>query len=163
MNDKTLGVPKLDRSARQTVTREATARRKPWAPPSKLDAPPAPPGFRHRWIRKEANGLDDRSNVAAKIREGYELVRSDEYPDYHSTSVDDGRHAGVIGVGSLLLARIPDETAEERRAYYSSRTHDQLQAVDNELTKANAHSSMRILSPQRQSKTVFGGPDKADN
>jgi hypothetical protein len=163
MNDKTLGVPKLDRSPRQSVTREAAARRKPWAPPSKLDAPPAPPGFRHRWIRKEANGLDDRSNVAAKIREGYELVRSDEYPDYHSTSVDDGRHAGVIGVGSLLLARIPEETAEERRAYYNSRTHDQLQAVDNELTKTNAHSSMRILNPQRQSKTVFGGPDKADN
>ena len=158
MDDKTLGVPKLDRSARNSVTREATARRKPWAPPSKLDAPPAPPGFRHRWIRKEANGFDDRSNVAAKIREGYELVRADEFPEFQSTSVEDGRHSGVIGVGSLLLARIPDETAEERRAYYSSRTHDQLQAVDNELMKSNAHSTMKINQPSRRSNVSFGGP-----
>jgi len=158
MDDKTLGVPKLDRSARTSVTREASARRKPWAPPSKLDAPTAPPGFRHRWIRKEANGFDDRSNVAAKIREGYELVRADEFPDFQSTSVEDGRHSGVIGVGSLLLARIPDETAEERRAYYSSRTHDQLQAVDNELMKSNAHSTMKINRPDRRSNVSFGGP-----
>lgn len=158
MDDKTLGVPKLDRSARNSVTREATARRKPWAPPSKLDAPAAPPGFRHRWIRKEANGFDDRSNVAAKIREGYELVRADEFPEFQSTSVEDGRHSGVIGVGSLLLARIPEETAEERRAYYSSRTHDQLQAVDNELMKSNAHSTMKINQPSRRSNVSFGGP-----
>jgi hypothetical protein len=105
--------------------------------------------------------MDDRSNVAAKLREGYELVRADEFPEFQSTAADEGRHAGVIGVGSLLLARIPDETAEERRAYYNSRTHDQLQAVDNELMKANAHSSMRINSPSRRSKVSFGGP-KAD-
>jgi hypothetical protein len=127
-----------------------------------LDAPEAPAGFKHRWIRKEANGFDDRSNVAAKLREGYELVRADEYADYQSASVDDGRHSGVIGVGSLLLARIPVETVEERSAYYKSRTRDQLQAVDNELMKANAHSSMRINNPQRRSQTSFGGPAKGD-
>lgn len=151
-------VPKLNRSSRTSETRATTARRKPWAPPSKLDAPPAPPGFRHRWIRKEANGFDDRSNVSAKLREGYELVRADEYPEFQSTTVDDGRHTGVIGVGSLLLARIPEETAEERRAYYRDRTLDQLKAVDNELLKSNAHGTMRINSPERRSKTTFGGP-----
>lgn len=155
---ETVSVPKLNRSARSSDSRESTARRKPWSPPSRLDAPPAPPGYRHRWIRKEANGHDDRSNVSAKLREGYELVRADEYPEFQSTSVDDGRHAGVIGVGSLLLARIPEETAEERRAYYSSRTSDQLRAVDNELLKSNAHGTMRINSPERRSKTTFGGP-----
>lgn len=156
-----LDIPKLNRTPRAAETRTVTARRKPWAPPSKLDAPPAPPGFRHRWIRTEANGVDDRSNVAAKLREGYELVRADEFPEFESTSTESGKHAGVIGVGSLLLARIPEETAEERRAYYNSRTHDQLQAVDNELLKANAHSSMRINAPSRRSKVSFGGP-KAD-
>lgn len=162
MNDKTLGVPKLDRSPRATVTRDTAARRKPWAPPSKLDAPEAPPGFRHRWIRVEANGFDDRMNVASKIREGYELVRADEYPDFHSTSSDSGQHAGVIGVGSLLLARIPEETAEERRAHYNSRTHDQLQAVDNELMKSNAHSTMKINRPDRRTNVSFGGPKAED-
>ena len=151
-------VPKLNRSARDSDTRDTTARRKAWAPPSRLDAPPAPPGFKHRWIRAESGGIDDRTNVAGKLREGYELVRGDEYPDFDSGVQDDGKHAGVISVGGLLLARIPDETAEERRTYYSSRTHDQIRAVDNDMLKTNAHSSMKINAPERQSKVSLGGP-----
>jgi hypothetical protein len=131
---------------------------KPWAPPSRLDAPPAPPGYKHRWIRAESGGVDDRTNIAGKLREGYELVRGDEYPDFDSGVQDDGKHAGVISVGGLLLARIPDETAEERRTYYSSRTHDQIRAVDNDMLKTNAHSSMKINAPERQSKVSLGGP-----
>jgi hypothetical protein len=151
-------VPKLNRSARDADTRDKTARRKAWAPPSRLDAPPAPPGYKHRWIRAESGGVDDRTNVAGKLREGYELVRGEEYPDFDSGVQDDGKHAGVISVGGLLLARIPDETAEERRTYYSSRTHDQIRAVDNDMLKTNAHSSMKINAPERQSKVSLGGP-----
>jgi len=151
-------VPKLNRSARDSDTRDTTARRKAWAPPSRLDAPPAPPGYKHRWIRAESGGIDDRTNVAGKLREGYELVRGDEYPDFDSGVQDDGKHAGVISVGGLLLARIPDETAEERRTYYSTRTHDQIRAVDNDMLKTNAHSSMKINAPERQSKVSLGGP-----
>jgi len=156
-----LDVPSLNRKSREADSRSATARRKPWAPPSKLDAPPAPPGYKHRWIRAEANGYDDRINVASRLREGYELVRADEYPDFLGTPMDGNRHAGILGVGSLLLARIPEETVAERNAYYSSRSRDQMQAVDNDLMKANAHDSMRINMPSRQSRTVFGSP-KAD-
>ena len=151
-------VPKLNRSARDSDTRDTTARRKAWAPPSRLDAPPAPPGYKHRWIRAESGGVDDRTNIAGKLREGYELVRGDEYPDFDSGVQDDGKHAGVISVGGLLLARIPDETAEERRTYYSSRTHYQIRAVDNDMLKTNAHSSMKINAPERQSKVSLGGP-----
>jgi hypothetical protein len=155
-------VPKLNRSARETDSRETSARRKSWAPPSRLDAPPAPPGYKHRWIRSESGGQEDRINVMGKMREGYELVRADEYPDFSSPSVDDGRHAGVISVGGLLLARIPEETAQERREYYESRTHDQLLAVDNDLSKSNGHSSMRIQNPTRQTRVSFGGPKSSE-
>jgi hypothetical protein len=96
--------------------------------------------------------------VSSKLREGYELVRADENPDFQSTSADDGKHAGVLSVGGLLLARIPEETAQERQAYYAARTHDQLKSVDNELLKTNAHSSMKINRPERQSRTSFGSP-----
>jgi hypothetical protein len=102
--------------------------------------------------------VDDRINVSSKLREGYELVRADEHPEFQSPSVEDGRHAGVISVGGLMLARIPEETAEERKAYYAARTHDQLRSVDNELLKTNAHSSMKINRPERQTKVSFGGP-----
>ena len=162
MDQENTTVPKLNRSPQESNTRDKTARRKSWAPPSRLDAPPAPDGYRHRWIRAESAGQEDRINVTGKLREGYELVRSDEYPEFSSPSVDDGRHAGIISVGGLMLARIPDETAEERRAYYESRTHDQLMAVDNDLAKSNGHSSMRIQNPTRQSRVSFGGPKSSE-
>lgn len=158
MSQDVQNVPKLNRAARDNETREVTARRKSWTPPSRLDAPPAPPGYVHRWIRAEAGGQDDRINVSGKLREGYELVRADEYPDFPVASMDDGRHAGVISVGGLLLARIPVDTVEERNAYYKRRASDQVQAIDNDLMKANAHSSMRIDRPNRQTKVSFGGP-----
>ena len=151
-------LPSLNRSSRESDSRAKDARRKPWAPPSRLDAPPAPPGYKHRWIRAEAGGAEDRTNIAGKLREGYELVRGDEYPDYHVPTIEDGRHAGVISVGGLLLARIPDETVAERDAYYRSRANDQLQAADNELMKANAHHSMTIDRPTRRSRVSFGTP-----
>jgi hypothetical protein len=50
----------INRSSRTTETREKTAQRRPWAPPSALDAPPAPEGYKHRWIRAEVRGFDDR-------------------------------------------------------------------------------------------------------
>jgi len=148
----------VNREARSADTREKAARRKPWAPPSRLDAPPAPPGYKHRWIRAYAGNQEDRMNVASKVREGYELVRSEEYPDFPVPSVEDGRHAGIISVGGLLLARIPLETVEERQAYYQNRARDQVRAIDNELLKSNAHNSMRIQSPDRQSRVTFGSP-----
>jgi hypothetical protein len=101
--------------------------------------------------------MDDRMNVAAKLREGYELVRADEYPDFQGQTPEDGKNAGIISVGSLLLARIPEETAEERRQYYKERTHDQMKAVDNDMLKTNAHSSMKINAPERQSRVNIGG------
>lgn len=155
-------VPSLNRESRSANTRDSEARRKPWAPPSRLDAPPPLEGTRHRWIRAEIAGQEDRTNVAGKVREGYELVRADEYPDFPVPSVEDGRHAGVISVGGLMLARIPEETAAERREYYESRTHDQLLAVDNDLSKSNGHSSMRIQNPTRQSRVSFGGPKTSE-
>jgi hypothetical protein len=53
----------IDRASRSADTRTKEARRKPWAPPSRLDAPPAPTGFKHRWIRAEINGFDDKQHV----------------------------------------------------------------------------------------------------
>lgn len=149
--------PALNRTSRDAELRAKITRRRPWQAPSRLDAPEPPPGYKHRWIRAESAGIQDRTNVAGRLREGYELVRADEYPDFHSSSPEDGRHAGVISVGALLLARIPEETVEERNAYYQQRAGDQLQAADNELLKANAHSSMVIERPTRRSRVSFGG------
>jgi hypothetical protein len=149
----------IDKSPRST--RQTEARKRSWVRPNRLDAPPAPPGFKHRWIRAESAGREDRMNVASKLREGYELVRAEDHPDFVTPSVDDGRHAGVIGVGGLVLAKIPDDIVQERNAYYQQQTKDQIAAVDNDLMKANAHSSMVIERPDRKSRTSFGSPKQA--
>ena len=95
--------------SRAAETRSKTERPKEYKPPSSLDAPSAPDGFRHRWIRAESMGFNDTKNIHGRLRSGYELVRADEYKDGDSYPiVMDGKYAGVIGVGGLLLARIPE-------------------------------------------------------
>tara|TARA_R110000824_G_scaffold109610_4_gene257333 strand:- start:91 stop:471 length:381 start_codon:yes stop_codon:yes gene_type:complete len=125
-----------------------------------LDAPPAPEGFKHRWIRAETRGFDDTKNISARLREGYELVRKDEYPDFEVPTVETGKYKGVFGVGGLLLARISDETVAERTNYFAGRSKDQMDAVDHDMMRENAHSSMTIGKPDRQTRVTFGGPQK---
>ena len=152
---------KIDRASRSADTRAKTERRKPWTPPSRLDTPPAPEGYEYRWIRAEVNGFQDKQNVYSKLREGYELVRLEDVPEeYHAIlpTMDDGKHAGIIAVGGLLLAKIPKETIQERNEYFRRKAQEQLLAVDNEMMRENAHSTMRIQSPERSSRTTFRQP-----
>ena len=144
-----------DRKPRESATRDTETRRKPWAPPSHLSAPPAPDGFVHRWIRVAMRGEEDKMNVNAKLREGWEPVRKDEYQNYEAPTIDDGRYEGIIGQGGLMLCRIPEETVAERTAYYGGRTREQMTAVDQDLMKEQ-HPSMPIQN-NRQSRVTFGG------
>jgi hypothetical protein len=112
------------RQPRSTQTREKASRRKPWAPPSRLEAPEAPAGYTHRWIRTALRGEEDKINVHAKLREGWEPVRADEYSGEDFATIDEGKHQGIIGNGGLMLARIPEETAQERNEHYRGRTRE---------------------------------------
>jgi hypothetical protein len=153
---------KTTRTPRANQTRAKQARREPWKPPSILDAPAPPEGYKHRWVRAEVMGFDDRKNIAARIREGYELVRGDEYPDFEAPTIEDGKHAGVIGVGGLLLARVPLEIVEERKSYFQGMTRDQMTAVDNDLAREQ-HPAMPISQPERRSSVTLGGPRKEED
>ncbi len=147
------------RTSRASQTREKTAQKKVWSPPSSLDAPPAPAGFTHRWIRAETFGFHDTKNVAGRIRSGFEFVRSDEYPDSDYPIVEDGKYKGVIGVGGLVLARVPEEIAQQRTDYYTQQAQDNVEAVDNDLMKEQ-HPSMPI-NIDRQTRVTFGGSKKS--
>ena len=149
---------KTKRTSRETQTREKTARRKPWAPPSMLEAPPAPEGFVHRWVRTAIRGEDDKTNLHARLREGWEPVRADEYPDFEAPTVDDGKYQGVIGNGGLILCRMPIETVDERTEYFRDQTRNQMKAVDENLMREQ-HPSMPI-NVDRQSRVTFGGKGK---
>ena len=140
-------------------TRTKTERPKEYKPPSSLDAPPAPDGFRHRWIRAESLGFTDSKNIYGRLREGYELVRADEYTDSDYPVVSEGKYKGVIGVGGLLLARIPEELAQARADYQKKLTEGQDEAVESDLLREQ-HKSMPI-DVERQSRVTFGGTKKS--
>ena len=146
------------KTTRASQTRAKTEKPKVWTPPSSLDAPPAPDGYRHRWIRAESMGQDDTKNMSGKIRSGWDLVRGDEYPDYDYPTVNDGKYAGVIGVGGLVLARIPEELAKQREAYFNQMTQDRNEALENDVLKEQ-HPSMPI-NQDRQTRVTFGGSKK---
>ena len=147
------------KTSHASQTRDKVKRPTTWTPPSSLDAPPAPDGFRHRWIRTETMGFDDTKNMSGKIRSGWELVRADEYPGTDYPSVKEGKYAGVIGVGGLVLARIPEEVAKAREEYFRRQTKDKDDAVNNDLMKEE-HPSMPI-NQERQTRVTFGGTKKS--
>ena len=147
-----------NKTSRAAVTRSKTERPKEYKPPSSLDAPPAPDGFRHRWIRAESMGFNDTKNIHGRLRSGYELVRADEYDTDTYPTVLDGKYAGVIGVGGLLLARIPEELAQSRMDYQARQTEGQDESVETDLLKDQ--DKRMPIKIDRNSKQTFGGTKK---
>ena len=146
------------KTSRAAETRTKTERPKEYKPPSSLDAPPAPDGFRHRWIRAESLGFNDTKNIHGRLRSGYELVRADEYKDSDYPVVTDGKYAGIIGVGGLLLARIPEELAQQRIDYQKSLSEGQDEAIENDLLRDQ--DKRMPIKIDRHSKHTFGGTKK---
>ena len=146
------------KTPRASQTRSKTERPKVWTPPSALDAPEPPKGFKHRWLRAESKGLEDVSNIQARLRSGYELVRADEYTEGQYPSYKEGKYAGIIGHGGLVLARVPEEIVDSRTEYFAQQTKDRNEALDRDL-KREQHPSMPI-DQKRQTSVTFGGTKK---
>jgi len=151
-------IDRTSRSSRATVERVS----KPWTPPSSLDAPPAPKGFKHRWIRTESLGFMDTGNVSKKLREGWVFVRAEEVKaqigDHDFPVVREGQYQGLIGVGGLVLARIPEEIVEQRKQYFKNITADQVKSVDNDILREQRPEMP--VNIDRQSRVSFGGSRK---
>ena len=152
----------IKRTSRDTRDKD-TKRTKPWSPPSSLDAPPAPKGYVHRWIRTEFMGSEDTANVSKKLREGWVFVRSEEVKntlgDHDYPVIRQGQYQGLIGVGGLVLARIPEEIVEQRKQYFKNITADQVKAVDNDILREQRPEMP--VNINRQSRVTFGGGRKS--
>ena len=150
---------KDNKTSRASQTRSKSERPKVWVPPSSLDAPPAPDGFRYRWIRAESVGFQDTKNIASRLREGYELVRAEEVENAADYPVlDEGRYKGVIGVGGLLLAKVPIEIAKQRQEYMTRRHAERSEAVNNDLMREQ--DKRMPIDVDRQTRVTFGGTKK---
>ena len=92
------------KTSRVSETRAKNEKPKVWTPPSALDAPPAPDGYRHRWIRTESMGQ------LAKSREAYfegqrqdreEALNNDVLKEQHpSMPINQDRQTRVTFGGS---------------------------------------------------------------
>lgn len=94
-----------------------------WKPASVTDVTNKEPGYRYRW----SNKLPD--NLAKKAQEGWETVSG--VTGDNSQAVDDGKMdsgkklTSIYEKHDVILQRIPEETAQERDAYYNERTRRQ--------------------------------------
>ena len=150
------------KTSRESESRKKQARLKDWTPPSSLDAPAAPQGYCHRWIRTSTAGFEDVANVSKKLREGWEFLKAEtllsEIGEHEYPVISEGKHAGLIGIGGLVLARIPEEILKQRAEYFKKITQDRTDAIDRDLMKEQ-HPDMPI-NIDRQSRVTFGGSRK---
>ena len=143
-----------NRTPRNASSRSSQAARKPWTPPQILETPYAPPGIKYRWIRTHIRGEDDKTNVHMRFREGFEPVKPSEVAGYDLPTIDDGKHAGTVGVGGLILCKIPVETANERNAHFERQTENQMRAVDNDLMREE--NPAMPMTRERKTQVSFG-------
>ena len=153
------------RASRSADTREKDNRPKVWKMPSALELPDEAielaesQGIIYRWIRESILGQDDKTNVSKRFREGFVPVKPAELPGFHDLpTVDDGRHAGVIGVGGLILCKIDTDLADQRNDYFEQQTQNQMTAVENDLMREE--NPAMPISSRMSSKVTFGGNSK---
>jgi len=142
------------RLARELESRTQTERPKTWQPASALPEPDKQPGYAYRWIRVSNLNVADPSNVSAKMREGWEPVRSEEQPKFHMMVDPNSRFKNNIEVGGLLLCKIPEEFMVQRSEYYAKKNRDQIESVDNNFMREN-NPKMPLFS-ERKSSSSFG-------
>ena len=145
-----------NRLDRMLDSRTTTARRLSWQAPEALPMPDDRPGWRHRYIRLSTMGQADPSNISKSLREGYEPVKAEEYPELMMHAATEGRFRGGIEIGGLLLCRIPKEFMEQRAQHYDTVNRSQMESVDNNFLRDRDSRSNMALFADKKSKVTFG-------
>lgn len=143
-----------NRLARDLDTRAVSARPTAWRPPETLPSPDPRPGITHRWVRTSMMGHSDAQNISSKLREGYEPVKAEDYPEMMMHASDDGRFKGNIEVGGLVLCSIPTEFLKQREAFYANQNKAQMESVDNNFMKDNDPRMSKFS--EKSTKVSFG-------
>ena len=143
-----------NRIKRDSETRETKTRKKSWQRPEVLPTPDPEDGYAFRWVRVSMLGQVDATNVSSKLREGWEPVRAEDYPQFTVLNVEQEKFADNIVQGGLMLCKAPQEIVAERTEHYEQQSRNQIQSVDNNLMREN---DARIpLFNERKTKVTFG-------
>lgn len=142
-------------------TRETTARTKTYRPPNALDAPePNSDDVKYRWVRVSLQNEDDAKNISKRRAEEWEPVKAEEHPDFIGPTHEEGRFAGAIGVGDLVLMKNSRENIDGRNDYYKQKTVRQTHAVqfdkmqDVQDPRAKTFNDSKSTSSNRGTKQV---------
>ena len=77
-----------------------------------------------------------------------ELVKADELSGFDTETVEEGRYAGVVRSGDLILMKVPTEIAEQRKDYYKRQTETMQASVDQEM-ESRGHKDMPFEKDRR--------------
>tara|TARA_E500000331_G_scaffold287967_1_gene283246 strand:- start:8396 stop:8845 length:450 start_codon:yes stop_codon:yes gene_type:complete len=143
-----------NRIKRDSETRETKTRKKSWQRPEVLPTPDPEDGYAFRWVRVSMLGQVDATNVSSKLREGWEPVRAEDYPQFTVLNVEQEKFADNIVQGGLMLCKAPQEIVAERTEHYEQQSRNQIQSVDNNLMREN--DARMPLFNERKTKVTFG-------
>jgi len=145
-----------NRLDRALDSRTTTYRPTSWQAPEALPMPDERPGWKHRYVRLSTLGTADPSNISSKLREGYEPVKAEEYPELMMHAATEGRFKGGIEIGGLLLCRIPAEFMDQRAKHFDNLNRSQMDSVDNNFLRERDSRSNMALFADKKSKVTFG-------
>ncbi len=145
---------RLARELDPVVTRAEMQRPTSWQAPETLPSPNPRPGISHRWVRTSMGGQSDVQNVSSKLREGYEPVKAEDYPEMMMHASAEGRFKGNIEVGGLVLCSIPSEFLVQRDAHFSKINKATMESVDNNFMKDNDPRMSKFS--EKSTKVTFG-------
>jgi|TARA_R110002020_G_C16247575_1_gene769563 hypothetical protein len=143
-----------NRIKRDSENRETKTRKRSWQRPEVLPTPEPEDGYAFRWVRVSMLGQVDATNVSSKLREGWEPVRAEDYPQFTVLNVEQERFADNIVQGGLMLCKAPQEIVDERTEHYEQQSRNQIQSVDNNLMREN--DARMPLFNERKTKVTFG-------
>ena len=143
-----------NRIKRDSENRETKTRKRSWQRPEVLPTPEPEDGYAFRWVRVSMRGQVDATNVSSKLREGWEPVRAEDYPQFTVLNVEQDKFADNIVQGGLMLCKAPQEIVDERTEHYEQQSRNQIQSVDNNLMREN--DARMPLFNERKTKVTFG-------
>jgi hypothetical protein len=152
--DKAEKQNRLARELDPVETRSAMQRPTSWQAPEALPSPFPRQGITHRWVRVSMLGVPDVQNISGKLREGYEPVKAEDYPEMMMHASTEGRFKGNIEVGGLVLCSIPSEFLKQREAHFSKINKDTMESVDNNFMKDNDPRMSKFS--EKSTKVTFG-------
>jgi len=120
-------------------TRDELSRKKAWRPPSLLEAPPARPGYKQRWVATSILGQDNPTNWAKRMREGWQPRDPKTVTGGKSyATIEHGKFAGFIGIEGMVLCEMPEEMVNERNEYYAKMTENLMRSVEQDIHRAES-------------------------